>query len=73
MIMKNGMMIGRVYVGLEYPNWKIEPYYGVFADYDPIVIEANGGKKYCVFEISHWFVKDKEDTRFVILGIEYHY
>ena len=66
-------MVGRVYIGLEYPNRKNEAYYGYFSGYDPIVVETNGGKKYCVFEISHWSVEDREDTRFVILGIEYHY
>lgn len=61
-----------LYLGLQYktPRYVGKEYGDYFAGHYPILVEANGGKKYYVFEIKSYKVVDKNDTRFVLLGID---
>ena len=63
----------RLYLGLQYktPRYVGKEYDDVFGGHDPILVEANGGKKYYVFEVASLYVVDQNDTRFVLLGIDY--
>lgn len=63
----------RLYMGLQYttPKYKDEKYKDYFCGHDPILIETIENKKYYVFELSHYSIVDRVDTRFVLLGIDY--
>lgn len=57
----------RLYIGLQYSESEFKDY---FAGYNATIIESNG-IKYLVFEVDKYLLKNRKDTRFVLLGIEY--
>lgn len=63
----------RLYIGLQYttPKYPNQKYKDSFGGYSPVLVEANGNQKYYVFDISSYLVPDRNDTRFVLLGIDY--